>query len=140
VGLDSFAVVRGEDGEWHVAPDGPFDGLRLCECEGSASFRGKVYDEVVLAATGASLYQGRIDPATVAGMARAFREAVEEAKRAGQRVAERPAGVDERGEPRVTTFPVLDVAGCRIHAHEAEDLARWLEVCAEHGYAVDGWW
>jgi hypothetical protein len=35
---------------------------------------------------------------------------------------------------------VLDVAGEAIHAQEAEDLARWFEVCAEHGYAVEGWW
>jgi hypothetical protein len=35
---------------------------------------------------------------------------------------------------------VLDVAGEEIDAREAEDLARWFEVCAERGYPVDGWW
>lgn len=37
-------------------------------------------------------------------------------------------------------IPVLDVAGCKIHAGEAEDLARWFEVRAERGYAVEGDW
>lgn len=42
MGLDTFAVMRGEDGEWHVAPDEPFEGLRLRDGWGSSSIRGKV--------------------------------------------------------------------------------------------------
>jgi hypothetical protein len=40
-------------------------------------------------ATGESLYQQRIDPVTVAAMAERLRGAVEEARRAGERVGER---------------------------------------------------
>lgn len=140
MGLDTFAVTRGEDGEWHVAPDAPFEGLRLCDGWGSASIRGKVYAEVVVSATDESLYQERIEADVVAVVANRLRAAVEEAKRAGPRMGTRQVGVDARGGPKRIEYPVLDVAGVEIHAGEAEDLARWFEICAEQGYAVDGWW
>jgi hypothetical protein len=156
MGLDTYAMQRGADGDWDVAPDEPFDGIELCGglCSGgqnSSSIRGKVYAHVVLAATGESLYQERIEPERVAQMARRLRAAVEAAKRAGTRAGDRELGVlDEHGRPelgedgrlRMETeeIPVLDVAGVEIHAQEAEDLARWFEVCAERGYAVEGWY
>jgi len=106
---------------------------------------------VVRAATGESLYQERIEPERVAQMARRLRAAVEDAKRAGLRAGDRELGVlDEQGRPeldehgrlRIETeeIPVLDVAGEEIHAEEADDLAQWFEVCAERGYAVEGWY
>lgn len=156
MGLDTYATTRAADGEWELAPDKPFDGLNLVGgmCSGgtdSSSIRGKVYVEVVAAATGESLYEERIEPARVAEMARRLRAAVEEAKRVGLRAGEREqAALDEQGrlqldeEDRLrmesVEIPVLDVAGCEIDAGEAEDLARWFEVCAERGYAVEGWW
>lgn len=156
MGLDTFASVKGEDGEWHAAPDEPFAGLKLTGGMysgggGSSSIRGKVYADVVLEATGEGLYQERIEPEVVAEMAGRLRAAVEEAKRAGTHSGERRVGsLDEHGAPRLDEegrlqleheeIPVLEVAGCEIHAAEAEDLARWFEVCAEHGYAVAGWW
>lgn len=156
MGLDTYAMLAAQDGEPHTAPDEPFAGLKLCGGmysggAGSSSIRGKVYDEVVLEATGESLYQERIEPETVAEMARRLRAAVDEAKRAGVRPGEREVGsLDEQGVPRLDErgnvrlepeeIPMLEVAGCEIHAGEAEDLARWFEVCAEHGYAVGGWW
>lgn len=132
MGLDTYAAQLGEDGDWHVAPDEPFAGLHLCGGmysggEGSSSMRGKVYDEAVLEATGEGLYQELIEPATVAQMARALRAAVDAAKRAGPHV-------DSEG------IPMLEVAGCDIAPGEAEDLARWFEVCAERGFAIQGWW
>jgi hypothetical protein len=142
LGLDTYAVTL-SDGEVQLAPDWPFEGLRLCDGWGSSMFRGKVYAEVVEGATGQSLYQQRIDPETVAEMAKLFRAAVEEAKRAGKRAGEREvAAVDERGDRRIklVEIPILEVAGCEIHAEEAEDLARWFEICAEGGYAIEGWW
>jgi hypothetical protein len=84
-------------------------------------------------------------------MAQRLRAAVEEAKQVGIRVGERgQAALDEYGRLQLDEhhrlqmeseeIPVLDVAGCEIDAREAEDLARWFEVCAEHGYAVAGDW
>jgi hypothetical protein len=156
MGLDTYATTRDAAGEWQLAPDEPFEGLSLCGGiasggAGSSSIRGKVYAAVVAAATGESLYEERIEPARVAEMARAFRSAVEAAKRVGMRAGAREQAdldekgrlqLDERGRLRVESveIPVLDVAGCEIDAREAEDLARWFEVCAEHGYAVEGWW
>lgn len=156
MGLDTFATTRQSDGEWEVAPDEPFDGLcliggMLSGGASSSSIRGKVYAAVVAAATGESLYDERIEPARVAELARRLRAAVEDAKRTGMRGGVRELGaldedgrlqVDEDGRLRtdVEEIAVLDVAGCEIHAGEAEDLARWFEVCAERGYAVEGWW
>ena len=156
MGLDTYAMQRGAEGDWEVAPDEPFDGIQLCGglCSGgqdSSSIRGKVYELVVRAATGESLYQERIEPERVAAMARRLRVAVEDAKRVGTRAGNRELGVldeqrqpklDEHGRLRMETeeIPTLDVAGEEIYAHEAEDLAQWFEVCAERGYAVAGLW
>lgn len=60
-------------------------------------------------------------------MARRLRAAVEQAKAAGTRLDAEEA-------------PVLDVAGCEINAGEAEDPARFFEVCVDRGYAILGWW
>ena len=156
MGLDTYAMKRGSDGDWEVAPDEPFDGLELCGgmCSGgqdSSSIRGKVYATVVMAATGESLYEDHIERERVAEMARRLRAAVEAAKRAGLRAGSRELGVvDEHGVPEldehgrlrteIEEIAVLDIAGEEIHAREAEDLARWFEVCAERGYAVEGWY
>jgi hypothetical protein len=156
MGLDTYATQRGADGQSEVAPDGPFDGIELCGgiCSGgagSSSIRGKVYAYVVQAATGESLYQERIEPETVAEMARLLRTAVGEAQRTGARAGAREVAsvdeqgrlqLDEGGRLRMETLELgmLDVAGEEIAAAEAEDLARWFEVCAERGYAVEGWW
>jgi hypothetical protein len=118
MGLDTFARTRGEEGKWESAPDQPFEGLRLCGGmysggADSSSIRGKVYAELVEQATGESLYQRHIEPPRVAEMARRLRAVVDDAKRSGT---------------------------LELHPQEAEDLARWFEVCAERGYAVEGWW
>lgn len=156
MGLDTYATVPDPEGESQFAPDEPFAGLKLVGGmlsggAGSSSIRGKVYDEVVLEATGEGLYQERIEPETVAEMARRLRAAVDEAKRTGTGTGVRRVGsLDEQGRPELDEqgrlrmeseeIPVLHVAGCEIHAGEAEDLARWFEVCAEHGYAIEGSW
>ena len=156
MGLDTYAVVRGPGGEWEAAPDAPFRGITLMRSMGtggrdSSSIRGKVYEEVVLEATGEGLRQALIAPAAVAAMARRLRTAVEDAKRRGTHPGVRTFGLldehgvpvlDEHGQLRTEHVEVamLDVAGCEIEAAEAEDLARWLEVCADHGYALAGSW
>ena len=118
MGLDTIATTQRDDGNWEPAPDEPFEGLELgggmySGGSSSSSIRGKVYAELVEEATGESLYQERIEPARVTGLARRLRAAVDEAKRNGT---------------------------LEIDPQEAEDLARWFEVCAERGYAVEGWW
>ena len=156
MGLDTLATMRGADGEWEPAPDDPFEGIHLVGGvysggTGSSSMRGKVYASVVRAGTGASLFQRRIEPAAVVEIARRLRTAVEEAKRAGTSMGTSEHGViddegriqfDEEGRLRIESkeIAVLDVAGEEIDAREAEDLARWFEVCAERGYSVEGWW
>jgi hypothetical protein len=83
-------------------------------------------------------------------MARGLRAAVDEAKRAGTRLGTFEHGViDDEGRIQLDEdsrllieseeIAVLDVAGEEINAQEAEHLARWFEVCAERGYAVEGW-
>lgn len=143
LGLDTYAMAQDEHGAWRHAPDEQFEGLRLADGWGSSSIRGKVYAEVVEAATGHSLYQQHIEPPTVAEMAARLREAVEQAKQMGPRVGVREMRVADKdggtGIKRIE-FPLLIVSGSEIHADEAEDLARWFEICAEHGYGVDGWW
>jgi hypothetical protein len=132
MGLDTYAMQRGADGDWEVAPDEPFDGIQLCggicsSGQDSSSIRGKVYDLVVRAATGESLYQERIEPERVAEMARRLRTTVDAAKREGPR-------------PGARGLEILEVASHEINPDEAEGLASWFEVCAERGYAVEGWW
>jgi hypothetical protein len=147
MGLDTYAKELGADGKWHSAPDEPFAGIRLVGGvfsggTGSSSMRGKMYENVVYAATGESLYQERIAPEVVAEMARRLRAAVEDAKRAGTRPGTTEyTVVEEEGQRTVSEeIAVLDVAGMEIDAEKAEHLARWFEVCAERGYAVAGWW
>ena len=143
MGLDTYAMARDEHGQWRHAPDGPFEGLGLADGWGSSSIRGKVYAEVVEAATGHSLYQDHIEPPTVVEMATRLREAVELAKQTGSRIGVRELPIaDKQGGTGIKRieFPVLVVSGSEIHAGEAEDLARWFEICAERGYAIDGWW
>jgi hypothetical protein len=148
MGLDTYAKELGADGKWHSAPDEPFAGIRLVGGvlsggTGSSSMRGKVYEDVVYAATGESLYRERIEPEVVAEMARRLRAALEDAKRAGTRPGTTEYTVfDEEGRRRTVSeeIAVLDVAGMEIDAEEAEDLARWFEICAKRGYAVEGWW
>jgi hypothetical protein len=155
MGLDTYATLRGADAKWEPAPDEPFAGIPLVGSvfsggAGSSSMRGKVYANVVHASTGESLFQERIPPETVAEMARRLRAAVEAAKRAGTRMGTFEHGVvdDEgriqldEGRLRIESeeVAVLDVAGEEIDAREADALARWFEVCAERGYAVEGWW
>lgn len=148
MGLDTYAVVRGDGGVYRSAPDGPFDGLRLVGGMysggvNSSSIRGKVYERVVAAATGESLYQRRIEPDVIAEMAVRLRTAVEDAKRVGIGGATRERGrFDQRGKLHIESDEIaaLEVAGHEIDAQEAEHLAQWFEICAERGYAVEGWW
>lgn len=156
MGLDTFATTQRADGAWELAPDEPFEGIKLCGGmysggADSSSIRGKVYVAMVSGATGESLYEERIEPARVAEMARRLRAAVEEAKRHGTRVSLREdAALDAEGRlqlderERLVTedveVVVLDVAGEEIAAREAEDLARWFEICAGRGYAVEASW
>jgi hypothetical protein len=136
-------VALDEHGKWRHAPDEPFEGLQLADGWGSSSIRGKVYAEVIEAATGHSLYQDHIEPPTVLEMATRLRVAVEQAKGTGSRTGVREVPVvDDKGVRTIRRieFPLLLVSGSEVHAGEAEDLARWFEICAEHGYAIEGWW
>ena len=91
-----------------------FDGLELCGgivSGGGGSFRGKVYDGLVLGVTGVSLYQEWIPPETVGEMAEALERCDAES------VAE-PGSAPE----------------------VVRDLARFFRICDDRGLGLIGWW
>ncbi len=113
MGLDSFWKAP-EDHERSIQFDPP---LQLCggmfSAHGQGSFRGKVYDEVVMKITGETLYQERISNQTVREMSKRLDEHVSKAK-FGQ---------------------VADLID-----DDLEDLARMFHSYAEAGYELLGWW
>lgn len=121
MGLDTYAVVVKNSGEYKIASRKPFasippvlvGGLLSGNGDGP-SFRGKVYNDYVQEVTGESLYQEFIPTEKVKEMANKLEEAVKERKFAE------------------VTNPVS--------AEEAHALTQWFRVCAENGYAVIGWW
>lgn len=121
MGLDTYAVMVKEDGEFEFADPALFKDVGSL-CGGifsgngnDGSFRGKVYDQVVEEATGETLYQELIPPETVARMSEAF----------DGWLAAHP--YDYEGEYDITIA-------------ELQALADFLRVCKEHGLGLHGWW
>jgi hypothetical protein len=117
VGLDTYAErVEGdltqEDRSVFEALD-----LTLCEWIGDGSFRGKVYDEVVSAVTGVSLYREWISPEEVAKMAAAFQSCDPEAVARATKDDRYPATPDE-----------------------VRALGELLRICAGRGLGLAGSW
>ena len=66
MGLDNF-WRKDEDTEGYVDIDGGVCG-GLLSGNGDSSFRGKVYNNIVVNVTGVSLYEDRIEPETIKTM------------------------------------------------------------------------
>jgi len=97
MGLDTYAS-HSPDGDGLTPEDmAVFDALdlRLCEWIGDGSFRGKVYDELVLEVAGVSLYQEWIPWEDVVLMAEAFEACDPEAAARSTRSHRYPASADE---------------------------------------------
>ena len=88
---------------------------------GGASFRGKVYDEVVEMVTEQSLYQERIENETVQVMAMKLKEYAD--------------ALDDKKKDK--EIPGLNY---EITVGEVKSLATWFEVTADNGMDVVGWW
>jgi len=117
MGLDTLAQ-RGPDTPPTDDDLVAFDaaGVRLCECDGDATFRGKLYVDIVLEATGESLTQEWISPVVVRRM----------------------AGALECADPTILSAalgkPTPEVA------RDLRELRRFFRVCAERDLGVAGSW
>jgi len=86
--------------------------------DGTVSFRGKVYNDLVERVTGASLYQEWIPPETVRKMA------AELVVRSPEELARMWVGEDYTEE----------------HVKEMESLQQRFPICARRGLGLIGWW
>jgi hypothetical protein len=123
MGLDVYAVRSPELG-LSEEDERAFDEAEIELCGGifsgdNGSFRGKVYDMLILDLTGVSLYQEWIPPETVREMAEALR----------------------RVDPEIF---VKELAGHysweHYSAHTIEHLQKYFEVCARRGLGLGGSW
>jgi hypothetical protein len=95
--------------------------IRLCGglfSDGTTSFRGKVYNDLVEQVTGVSLYREWIPPETVREMAAAL------SLRSPEELARILMGEGHTEE----------------HVREMKDLQRFFQICAERGLGLIGWW
>jgi len=120
MGLDTYASKT--PGEIQLTPEQSraFEEADIHLCggvlsSGGASFRGKVYVEVILDATGECLCQDWIPPERVGSMYQAL-------------AACDPEEVAERSDIWV------------VSPEEIIGLRRFFKVCAEHELGLIGWW
>lgn len=123
MGLDVYAVRSPEIG-LSEDDEQAFEeaGIDLCGgiySGGAGSFRGKVYDMLILDLTGVSLYQEWIPPETVQQMAEAL-----------QRV---DPGTFEKELAGNYSWEVYS-------AHTIEHLRKFFDVCARRGLGLAGSW
>jgi len=124
MGLDTYAR-RAPEEELTAEDSQAFEaaGIELCGgifSGGGGSFRGKVYDDLILEITGVSLYQEWIPPEQVREMYQAFAEC----------------------EPE-KTLQEGEADGRFWHEHSTDEIAElraFFRVCAERGLGLAGWW
>jgi hypothetical protein len=110
MGLDSFWM----NGEKEATIEGKFDVCGgLISGHGNSSFRGKVYNNVVEAVTGITLYQEEIDPETIEKMA------------------------TQLSNQKWTPFFGFDHD---IGKEEWHDFVQMFKIHAEAGHKLCGWW
>lgn len=117
MGLDTLAM-RGPDTPPTAEDLAAFDaaGVRLCECDGESTFRGKVHWEAVYEATGQVLPpEGRWAPAAIV-----------------RRMADRLEVADAFEVAERTNAPVAEVE------RDLRELARFFRVCAERDLGLLG--
>ena len=122
MGLDTYASRSQEDVELTAEDEAAFEqaAIQLCGgmwSGGGASFRGKVYLDVVERVAAASLMEAWIPPEQVRDIAAAF----------------------DRCEP---TQVAEEMKGGRyaVVAAEILELRRFFRLCAERGLGLIGWW
>jgi hypothetical protein len=118
VGLDTYASRGPGDVSLSTDDERAFGDAHVELCGGmysgeGGSFRGKVYEDVVLEVTGVGLYQQWIAPDEVARMAAAL----------------------EACDPEQVAR-----ADGRVAAGEVRSLAMFFRVCADRGLGLIGWW
>lgn len=119
MGLDTFARVT-VDGESRSLEDSLFEGVMLTGgmfSGGGASFRGKVYADLIEEVTGVDLYQERIEPEVVKEMA----------KKISTYAAKSPDCVHE-------------VRPYHCDRCDITHLKRWFQIAAENDAYLHGWW
>ena len=124
MGLDTYAATPPDGGELSEGDIKAFREADIQLCGGvfsgnSGSFRGKVYDLLILQVTGVSLYQEWIPPDVVRAMAQAFDQCDP------QDVAEQMRGRGGRRE---------------WSAAEVIELRTFFRVCAERDLGLVNWW
>lgn len=118
--LETYAVVVQPDGSMELADCDLFPITCLCggglSATGEGSFRGEVYDDVIEAATGETLYQELIPPEKVKLMS-------------------------EKYNMWLATHFDGYTNGDGIHISRSELLAlgEFLRICAQHGFGLHGW-
>lgn len=121
MGLDSFWELPGGINEPNFDPP-----LRLCggmlSGSGSGSFRGKVYDTLVEAVTGESLYQEVIDSTVVSKMSDSLE------------------GRDYDSLPDDLRCPKDETLGDEVTRAEYGDLRRMFSSYSKLGAILKGWW
>lgn len=128
MGLDTYASRQPGDVELTPEDEAAFAAADVQLCGGifsgsDGSFRGKIYDSLVLEATGASLYQEWIPPEQVKEMS----------ERLNAYTSSQLAAISEK----------VDGSFDRSRAHSAEacaELQAFFRVCAERGLGLLGWW
>lgn len=126
MGLDSLASRSPDEVELSDEDTAAFEasGIDLCGGMGSdgvTSIRGKVYADLVLEATGISLYEEWLAPEDVARLSRALDA------RSAEELADLWDSIDGRG-------------GSGHSSREAADLRAFFDICAERGLGLIGWW
>jgi hypothetical protein len=122
MGLDNYPA---RDPEGTLLPEDKEafreSGIRLCGglfSDGTVSFRGEVYNDLVKQVTEVSLYQEWIPPETVQEMA---------------------AELSLRS-PKELARILMGGGHTEEHVREMKDLQRFFQVCAKRGLGLIGWW
>ena len=120
MGLDTYAARRTPSGEWELAPKHDFTGIALGvgpATNAQSNFQGKVFDGLISALTGESLFQDIIEPDVVRAMHECLAATL----------------YGEVAETMERLFP-------KAPEERWRDLVRFFEVCVEKGYGLMGSW
>jgi hypothetical protein len=125
MGLDTYASRKADRIELTPEDEAAFTAANPQLCGGmysggEASFRGKVYDVLIMEATGSSLYQEWISPEEVKGMS----------DRLGAYTPAQLAPISEKEDGRYDQH----------NAGACAELQKFFRVCAERGLGLLGWW
>jgi hypothetical protein len=116
MGLDSYAA-RAPNGDLTAEDITAFEEADVQLGQGTAGFRGKLYDELIYNVTGVSVYQGWLPPEVVRQMWVAL----------------------ERCDPEEVTKEI-EAYKESITPFDVAELRKFFRVCAEHNLGIRGSW